>query len=371
MGMLQATEGAGMRRRAQPISGSRWSGLLMLMLMMVLLAMGSVSTARTAHADSTGSMHVVVPAPSADNKTVAGPLRTNVSVSASQVTAGARYSLGWANPSDGCANGFQGFESGDTSVTADNSGTFVATVIWPGTASDTTTQYLICARDIANPTTNVITCDQQYQVLVAGRPHFALAPVSKTKATGYSAGGAVRIDGVNFVPGNTPIDVFVTTSATFAAADFQPDLALKTQDGSPITSDAQGSFTATVLLPLSPTGQLFIYVVSADGVPNGPTPFPPSLVVNRAILIGEAQPTPSAQPSPTVAVSPNPKPHKSAFPDHPRRILAIVLLGVLSLILFIVGGVLIASVALKPRTPPTMNSGERATPDAVHTGRPW
>ncbi len=360
-----------MRRRTQRFSGSRWSGLLMLMVMMALLVMGSVSTARTARADSSGSMHVVVPAPSADNKTVAGPLHTNVSVSASQVTAGATYSLGWAKPSDGCANGFQGFDSGGASVTADNSGTFTATVIWPGAASDTTTQYLICARDTANPTTNVITCDQQYQVLVAGRPHFAMAPVSKTKGTGYSAGGAVRIDGINFVPGNTSIDVFVTTSATFAAADFQPDLALKTQDGSPITSDAQGSFTAFVLLPLSPTGQLFLYVVSADGAPNGPTPFLPSLVVNHAILIGQAQPTPSAQPSPTAKVPVTQKTPKTTFPDHPRRIFAIALLGVLSLILFIVGGVLIASVALKPRTPPTMNSGERSMPDVVRTGREW
>jgi hypothetical protein len=367
--MREVTEGAGMRRRTQRISGGRWSGLFM--LMMVLLAMGSISTARTAHADSSGSMHVVVPAPSSDNKTVAGPLHTNISVSASQMTAGATYSLGWATPSDGCATGFHGLGSSVSSITADNSGAFAATFIWPNATNDTSTPYLICARDTANPTTNVITCDQQFQVLVAADPHITLAPVSSAKGTGYSAGGPVHIGGVNFAPGNTQIEVFVTTSATFAAADFQPDTALKTQDGSPITSDAQGSFSAIVVLPLSPTGQLFIHAVSADGAPNGPTPFPPSLVANHAIQIGAVQPTPSAQPSSTAntAGSHNAKTPKPR--DHTLRIIAIALLGVLSLILFIVGGVLIASVAFGPRTPPTMNSGERAMPDEVRTGPQW
>src|SRR5690349_460558 len=65
-------------------------------LLMLLLVAGSVSLAGVALADpSPGSMHVVVPTPSNDGKTVQGPVGTNVSVSAGQATANATYTLGW------------------------------------------------------------------------------------------------------------------------------------------------------------------------------------------------------------------------------------------------------------------------------------
>src|SRR6185437_4147662 len=121
-----------MRRRAQNSIGRGRYGLLgLLPVLVALLLMAGLPSVHTAHADpSTGSMHVVVPTPSSDGKTVQGPVHTNVSVSASQTTAGATYSLGWATTTAGCATGFTAFTS-VAPVTADDGGNFTATFVWP------------------------------------------------------------------------------------------------------------------------------------------------------------------------------------------------------------------------------------------------
>lgn len=362
-----------MRRGAQRIigRGSRaWYGLWA--LLMVLLVMGSVYTARTAHADpAPGSMHVVVPVPSSDNKTVQGPIHANVSLAASQATAGASYQLGWANPSDGCANGFHGFGGSAASVTADDGGSFTATILWPGAAGNVGSLYLICASDTANPKTDVITADQQYQVLSAASPRIILAqaPSSTAKGKAYSAGGPVQVTGSAFVPANTSVAIYVTSSSSFSVQDLA-GTPLKTADGSQIVSDDQGAFSAIVILPTSPTGQLFIHAVSTDGVANGATPFPPSLVANHTIQIGAAEATPTVQPSPTPKAAGG---HNTTPPakDHTLRYIAIATLGGLSLILFIIGGILVASAAFGPRTPPTMESGERVMSGSARSGPQW
>ena len=160
-----------MRRRAQNSIGRGRYGLLgLLPVLVALLLMAGLPSVRTAHADpSTGSMHVVVPTPSSDGKTVQGPVHTNVSVSASQATAGATYSLGWATTTAGCATGFTAFTS-VAPVTADAGGGFSATFVWPTAAGNPGALYFICASDTANPTTNVITADQVFQVLGSAAP---------------------------------------------------------------------------------------------------------------------------------------------------------------------------------------------------------
>lgn len=356
-----------MRRRAQYISGSGWWELWGLMLALLIVA--SVSTAGIAHADSsTGSMHVVVPAPSADNKTVQGPVHTNVSISAGQATVGATYTLGWAKSSDTCATGFSAFTDGTTTVTADSSGSFTATFVWPDAANNTDAPYLICASDTANPTTDVITADQVFQVLGSTAPQVTIAQAPSATRTGkiYDAGGPVEVRGKGFQPPGTPIAIFVTTSETFSAQDYQPDNALKTVDGSQITSDDQGQFTAIVVLPTLFTGQLFLHAVSSDAVTTSQPMFPPSLVATRVIQISQPQATPTVQPSPTPSTNGTGKTKPPR--DQTGRIVAIAALGGLSLVLFIIGGILIASVVLGSGAPPAPANGPRSQPDSLRAG---
>jgi hypothetical protein len=347
----------------------------LLPVLVALLLMAGLPSVRTAHADpSTGSMHVVVPTPSSDGKTVQGPVHTNVSVSASQATAGATYSLGWATTTAGCATGFTAFTS-VAPVTADAGGGFSATFVWPTAAGNPGALYFICASDTANPTTNVITADQVFQVLGSAAPQITLAqaPSATATATGktFYAGGPVQVRGKSFLPVGTMVDIFVTSSATFSPSDFQPDNALKTLDNSQIISDSQGQFTANVLLPDIITGQLFLYAVSTDAVPNGPPTFPPSLVASRTIQISAPLPTPTAQPSPTPTGKGNGGDNTANGSGQTTRIVAIAALGGLSLVLFIIGGILIASAALGSGKPPTANGGARSQPDGARSDPRW
>jgi len=346
----------------------------LLPVLVALLLMAGLPSVHTAHADpSTGSMHVVVPTPSSDGKTVQGPVHTNVSVSASQTTAGATYSLGWATTTAGCATGFTAFTS-VAPVTADDGGNFTATFVWPTAAGNPGALYNICASDTANPTTNVITADQVFQVLGATAPQITLAQAPSATATAtatgktFYAGGPVQVRGKSFLPVGTTVDIFITSSPTFSPSDFQPDNALKTLDNSQIISDSQGQFTANVLLPNIITGQLFLYAVSTDAVSNGPPTFPPSLVASRTIQISAPLPTPTAQPSPTPD---NHTGQTGGNSDQTTRIVAIAALGGLSLILFIIGGILIASAALGSGKPPTGSGGSRSQPDSARSDPRW
>ncbi|HEU5347064.1 MAG TPA: hypothetical protein VFU63_00495, partial [Ktedonobacterales bacterium] len=367
-----------MRRRAQHVTqriigrGSYGLWGLLIAPMMVLLIVGSAQLAPTVRADSaTGSMHVVVPAPSTDNTTVQGTVGTNVSIASNQATANATYNLGWARRSTGCAGGFTPLTNGMTTVTADDGGNFTATFVWPDAAGHVGAYYLICAGDTANPL-DMITADQAIQVLGSSPPTVALsqAPSSTHSGEAYDAGGPVEVQGRGFLPQGTQIAIFVTTRETFDPQDFQSGNALKTEDGSPITSDGQGQFTAIVTLPTIVTGQLFLHAVSTDAVSSGQASFPPSLVATQTIHINQPpQPTPTVQPSPTATPATSGTGTKDTKgQNNGLRIAAIALLGVLSLILFIIGGILIASATIGPRNPPAHDSGARAQADTARPG---
>lgn len=344
-----------------------WS---MAALLTLLLMVGSVQTAGAAPADnSSGSMHIVVPTPQSDGKTAQGPVGTNVSISGGQATANATYNLGWVPQSDGCAGQVTPFT--DTpSVTADDGGNFTATFAWPDAAGTPGAVYLICASDSANPA-DVITGDQVFQVLGASAPTVTLsqAPSSTHSGESYIAGGPVQVQGNGFLPQGTAIAFFVTSRSTFGSQDYQPDNALKVANGSQVVSDSQGEFTAVVTLPSLITGQLFLHAVSTDAVTSGQTGFPPSLSATSDIQITTPQATPTVQPSPT------PTPHKHTTttpkPNHTGRVVAIALLGVLSIILFIIGGVLIASSAVGPRPPSKLDDETRAQPTPVRSDMGW
>lgn len=356
-----------MRRRARHVIGKGWYGLWA--LMMALLVAGGVYTAPAAHADpSNGSMHVVVPIPSSDGKTVQGPVGANVSVSVSQATAGATFSLGWANPSDGCVNGFTAFTNGVVPITADSSGNFTATFPWPRVAGNPGALYLICASDTANPTTDVITADQSFQVLGSNAPKISLsqAPSSTHPGKVYDAGGPVQVKGTGFLPQGTTIEIFVTSNANFSPSDYVADNALQTEDGSAILTDGNGQFTAIVLIPATAiTGKQFLYAVSTDAASTSQPQVLPSLVASGSIQIGPPAATPTVQPSPTPTLPP-----AQNGSDNTMRIVAIAGLGILSLALFIIGGILVASAAIGPRKPPSLDSGTRSQP-AIRSDQGW
>src|SRR5262249_58252151 len=133
-----------------------------------------------------------------DGKTVAGPVGANVSISATQATAGATFTLGWAAQSDGCVNAsaITNFSDSAATVTADSSGNFTATVVWPGDAGTPGAQFAICATDTGDPT-DVITAAQTFQVLGSSAPAISLsqAPSSTQSRDSYPAGGPVQVEG--------------------------------------------------------------------------------------------------------------------------------------------------------------------------------
>jgi predicted lipid-binding transport protein (Tim44 family) len=83
---------------------------------------------------------------------------------------------------------------------------------------------------------------------------------------------------------------------------------------------------------------MFLHVVSSDGTQD----FPPALVATKQITIAQA-PTPTPNPTPTI--TPNPANNQSGTNG---SMPAIIGLGVLSVVLFIVGVILIATVASSP-----------------------
>lgn len=363
------------RSRAQRIMDSRTArgGLWwpMVALLMLLLMMGSAQAVGAAPADSpNGSMNVLLPVPQSDGKTVQGPVGANVSISGAQATAGATYNLGWVPQASGCAGQITPFTDTPT-VTADDGGSFTATFAWPAAAGTPGAVYLICANDSTNPT-DVITADQVFQVLGASAPAITLsqAPSSTQSGDAYSAGGPVQVQGTGFLPQGTAVAFFVTSRATFSPQDYQTDKALKTQGGAQVVSDGQGQFTAVVTLSKVITGQLFFHAVSTDAILTSQADYPPSLSATSNIQVLAPQATPTVQPSPTPKAQSVTPPAKKPV-DHTKRIVAIATLGVLSIILFIIGGILIASSALGPRTPPQLDSGTRAQPTGVHADQGW
>ena len=351
-----------------------WGPLVALLILLPLLPLVMIGGAQTVGAaptdSSNGAMHILLPVPQSDGKTVQGPVGANVSISGGQVTAGASYNLGWVPQASGCSGPITPFTDTPT-FTADDGGNFTATFVWPAAAGTPGAVYLICASDSTNPT-DVITADQVFQVLGASAPTITLsqAPSSTHSGDSYSAGGPVQVQGTGFLPQGTAVAFFVTSRASFAAQDYQPDNALKTEGGAQVVSDGQGQFTTIVTLPKDILGRLFFHAVSTDAIVSGQTGYPPSLSATSDIQITAPQATPTVQPSPTPKAQSVTPPAKKPV-DHTKRIVAIATLGVLSIILFIIGGILIASSALGPRTPPKLDSGTRAQPTGVHADQGW
>jgi hypothetical protein len=325
------------------------------------LALGAVALLAggtpVARADSTGSLTIVIPQPPTGGQ-VQGPVGTNVTIQGAGLTAGNAYQLGVATIDAGCSGGFQPLSAAPITIGPD--GTLAKTFAWPQNASAIGTSYYICAEDTsANPP---VQSQDFFTVLAATPPVIHVEAVPQPTAgpgtppaptpKGYYAGEQVTITGDSFLPGGQNLTVYMLTSKITTGADLAAGVQLQTVDGSAITPDTTGHFSTTVTLPGAPqvqTGKhLFLYVVSGDGTADGP----PSLAAFREITLQPAPtPVPTATSVPTVAPTATTQGGGGTTTTGGGSPYtgAIIGLGALSVVLFLIGVILLGSAAAMPR----------------------
>jgi hypothetical protein len=334
--------------------------LLALIATLAILGMlpSSFLRVETARADSPGTLAILFPVP--NSSTSLGPVGTNVTITGSGFTANLALQLGFATQDVGCTtSGFQPFSN--LSVTADGSGSFQTTFAWPASLANVGTVYYICAQDSSNNLTQsqgtFTVAGNQSPAIAGAKPVAGPTPGSGTPTlptTGFFPGSTVEIDGSNFLPGSTPILAYLTTSQITQPSDFTSAVQLTPVGGQQIASTSNGQVTATVQIPSSQTpGNYFFYLVSADGRANGQQIALPSLVAGSpGVTVATAPPPPTAtatSPAATPTSTPQGSSTGGTTSDKPEKLIAVVGLGGLSVVLFIIGVILLASAATLPR----------------------
>ncbi len=342
--MRRTLRGSRLFRRKDFSSSARTSvhtALLGMIVVFGALGFACLGALRAPHALADAQLQIVVPAPSAGGTVAQGPVGTNVSVTA-QIpdAAGDAYQIGWAPQSGSCAANFTAISA--SPVNSDSSGNLSVTFSWPSSANTVGGSFYVCAQDVTNAAAGYVQSAQVFQVAATAKPAINVSGQSNTGLKGIFAGGTMQVSGDQFFPAGTRLYVFLNDNQGFSSPDFQPDQALPTADGSNITSANDGGFSATVKVPNDANGSMFVHVVSADGQPQ--QGFPPALVATKQITIAQA-PTPTPNPTPSLAVNPGGPNNQS---DTNSAMPAIIGLGALSVILFIVGVILIATVASSP-----------------------
>jgi hypothetical protein len=335
------------RRGARPRSGVALA-LLSALLSGIWLFAGGIPSA---HASGDGAIAILVPTPDATSNAAGGPVGTNVTIKLAG-TPGDTYKLGIATNDTQCVDGFQALDK--QPVTLDTSGATNVRFIWPAAAGNVGTSYYICANDVTNSAATPIQSDQTFVTAGTTPPQITLAVgPAPTNTTGTPAvpgdafypGSAVTITGQGFVPATNNLIVYLTHTKFTTLAEWTPDKKLATADGSPIQSDASGAFTATVNLPQSLTpGGYYLYVATGDGLPD----FLPALVAVSSKFNVKAVPTPV--PTPTVKTTTSAGTGGNSTTP-PKPIAAIVGLASLSILLFIIGVILLASAATSAPRP--------------------
>jgi hypothetical protein len=324
---------------------------LLLTLIGTLVALGwlsgSLFSAPTARADSSGTITIMVPNP--QDNAVQGPVGTNVTISGSGMNPSDSYQLGYASQDIGCSSGFQAFTG--LSANTDGNGNFSPmTFAWPASVANVGTVYYICAQDSSN---NQAQSQATFQVAAAQPPAITLAPAAPSSPGpaqlpgGFYPGATVQISGTNFYPAGVSLLVYITTGQIQQQSDMNSAMQLTPVNGQGATSHSDGTVSITVQIPTSEAvGDYYIYVVSSDSQQG----ILPSLLAGAPITLGTAPtPTPTATPAPTptpsIQVTPTPP---SSGPGAGKAI-TLFGLGGLSLALLILGVYLLASASALPR----------------------
>ncbi|MFI5273973.1 MAG: hypothetical protein ACHQ4H_13145 [Ktedonobacterales bacterium] len=319
--------------------------------LVALVVLGAVTSGSPrvaeAHALDSGTLTIVIPQP--DSSGLAqGPVGTNLTISASGLTAGDSYQLGYASTDSGCGNGFAQFDGGAVTAT---DGTFSLTVHWPATAANVGATYNVCAQDTAQPSVAPVQATQTFRVLSANAPAISLVdPVTSAPLPGPTyrifSNAPLTISGQNFMPSGMTLVVYLSAKKVKVGGDFDSATNLGTTDSTPITTQDSGNVMATVQVPAATqAGTYYLYLVSNDRQGD----LLPSLLAFTTVRVA-AQPTPTASPSPTHTSKPSPTPggSPSGGATSAGRILGIISLALISLILFITGTILLASNGRRP-----------------------
>nr|BBH95017.1 hypothetical protein KTA_32160 [Thermogemmatispora argillosa] len=198
---------------------------------------------------------------------------------------------GWTQLSDGSQVSF-GYSQQDcllgyTPVSTSQPGTvqngnFSGWLVLPDNLAPGT--YKICALIGATPTSA-----GSYTLLSSASPSLSISP---TKVT---AGQMATISGSNFLPGGTQVTLVLqagTTSINLGS----------------VTSDGQGNFTRTILIPNGLVGSAQIKASVGSGSP-------PTLSASVSFTINPAPaPASTAMPPTIVATTPNPTPTRAPTP---------------------------------------------------------
>jgi hypothetical protein len=318
----------------------------------------TVISAPSALADNgPGTLNIVLPNP---NGVIAqGPVGAHVSFTGNG-TAGDAYAIGYTTKDTGCGGGYKIFTDAQ-SIQSQGDGGFAATVTWPSEANAVGTQYVLCAHDNTNTNAAPIQSSTLYQVVAAKAPEISIQavdlstptpgtlPAPTPKPGHYYAGNGVRITGSNFAPAGTQLQVYLAFNNQATPQNLQAATPLSTPDNSPITSGDGGSFTATVTLP-NQTGNFYLLVVSSDHTDH----LSPSLQASKKVTLGvqpvvTPTPTPSPSPSPSATTTTGGTGTGTDTGGPGHNTAAVVALGGLSIILFVVGVLLLASTVAGPR----------------------
>jgi hypothetical protein len=321
----------------------------------VLLVVASPGATPSALADSGPVLNILTPAPA--NAQAEGPVTTNITIQAQGATPGDGFHLGYAQKYTGCSAGFTDLSSPPLTVQAQGDGTFLTTFGWPVDVNSVGTAFYICAIDTTTSGTT-IQSTQTFLVDSAQPPTIAVTPGTGPSSgtptvapSGFVPSGQINIEGQTFPPAGRTLLALLLKNKARAPTDYAAPVAtvLTSTDQTTTTfvSGAQGNFTVTVVLPARvAAGRYFIYVITSDGTPSTL----PSLVAFQQITILRPAPTPTATRSPTA--TPLPKGGTSGTGTQPfgtKRIAAILGLGGLSVLLFVLGVIFLASAAALPR----------------------
>jgi hypothetical protein len=319
----------------------------------------SPSGARAARLDSNSPVTIDIQNPQPRGSVAQGPVGANIYAQGA-TQPGDQVIIGFASQDTGCQSGFQQIDNAQPTV--DPTGQFTVAFKWPDAANTVNTEYYLCAQDTTSDT--IGQSQEVYQVLSADAPAINVqqvdnptaptavpgtptpAPTATAPAGKVYSGGYLQIQGANFVPGGQNISFFLTPGA-FTPGDFVPGNALNVVSGNTRTAN-DGSFQVVVQLPAGETGSLTVSAISQDGTGA----LLPTLVGSQrlSIITPPATPTPQPTVSPTVqATGTVGNGNGSGRPPGPLKVTALIGLGTLSVILFIVGVSFLISASSMPK----------------------
>jgi hypothetical protein len=274
---------------------------------------------------------------------LAGPVGTNVTARIAGAPKNHVFNIAYAQSTPGCT-ALGASSSTIPAVTVGGDGTVQFSFAWP--ADSGTGSFVLCAMDQQNPLS--VLQSMTFNVLAGSAPQISIQPAPQPTPTGtapastttpgdtYTEGEGVIVQGTNFLPGGTSVEIALAGS---------PDGQGTVLSQQTVNSGTDGSFETQVTLNTNRIGNLYIQALTTDGGNNQP----PSLLASTPITIG-LPPSPTPTPSPTATSTPQVTPTTTGGTGTATggnggtlRVLGIAGLGSFSVLLLLVGTALLIS----------------------------